>query len=120
MVHAFRSRRPGGNEIGDHQIAITGTYNLEHKVTVEWEQVTSIVDMERLCLRLPDRPYSRAEIRSLISGHFLELDEQLPPTKIGEYRISPTALNDVLRALENSKILTRRGETWVPKKIGDE
>jgi hypothetical protein len=120
MAHAFRSRKSGREAPGTNGLCVSGTYNIEEKVTVEWERVVAIGEMVALIQRLPNRLYSRRELRSFISGHFRDSDDSLPHTKISKYRISGGSLNALLDALECEGALAQR-ETesglacWAPK-----
>lgn len=120
MVQAFRSQTKNRSDIGANEIAVSGTYSLEQKITVEWERAVETAALVDVARRLPGRLYSRDEIRFFLSGWFRTLDPDLPDTKISEYRISSRSLKEILGILEDHDALQQRGNeedgTWEPIK----
>ena len=119
MVHAFRSHTTNSRSTSTCELRVTGTYNMDQKITVEWECLTVVDALIELFKRLPKRPYVETGIRSFVSGHFYKLDRNLPDTKISEYRVSPQSLSQILEAPEMHDVMQRDGgdnvRTWTPK-----
>ncbi len=118
MAHAFRSKTKNSQNANAYEIRVTGTYNMDQKVTVEWEYLTVVDELVELFRRLPTRSYTETEIRFFVSGHFYKLDRNLPDTKISEYRVSPQSMVRILETLEMRDVLQRSGDgdlrTWTP------
>ena len=100
---------------------VTGTYNMDQKVTVEWECLAVVDELTELIRRLPARSYTETEIRFFVSGHFYKLDGNLPDTKISEYRVSPQSLVQILETLEIRGVLQQSGgddlRAWTPTQL---
>ncbi len=119
MAQAFRSRKQIRNDLNSNQLIMSGTYELD-KVVVEWERIVAIDELVKLFLRLSDRTYEKSELRFYVSGYLRDSDENLPDSKIRDYRVSIKSLNQVLKVLEaNGAIIKSACEgnppKWTPK-----
>ncbi len=113
MANALRRRAPvRSHKPSGKFVSIAGTYNIDLKITVEWERELGLAEIETLMLPFLGEPRGDREIRALLSGYLHETDTDLLPGKVSKYRIAPNSLRSLLDALEaRGAIMLANGTT---------
>ncbi len=115
MAQAFRKRfSDTGIDIAQEQaLKVQGTYNLDLKVTVEWERSVTIGEVAKVLEPVLSQACELKTIRHHLAGHFRSTDEFLPPGKISKYRISRQSAQMVVDALcEAGWLLSTDDSRW--------
>jgi hypothetical protein len=101
MANALRRRAPArSRQPSGESVSVKGTYNIDLKITVEWERALGLCEVETLLLPFLGEARGTKDIRAFLSGHLRESDGDLLPGKISRYRIAPNSLRSLLETLE--------------------
>lgn len=116
MANALRRRAPARSRqsairAGGESVSINGSYNIDLKITVEWQRELGTREIEALLVAFLDEPRSPRDVRAFLSGHLRASDADLLPGKISRYRIAPNSLRALLGILETRGTITRHAGT---------
>lgn len=106
MAQAFRSkkgdpsREPPGNTL-----RVSGCYNHDHKVVVEWEMFLDDGDLLALTGELPTGPLTYDAVRLLASSWCQTRDTSLTAMRFTHYRISRDSAFAIIAWAEDRGIL---------------
>lgn len=114
MANALRRRAPArraGVAAGVEVVSVSGTYNIDLKITVEWAREMPITEIEAPLVAFLGEPRGTREIGAFLSGYLRETDDELLPGKVSKYRIAPKSLRALLDVLEMRGAIARESGT---------
>ncbi len=109
---------------------LRGTYSMEQKITVEWENEIELDSFYELLERVLSEPRSFRVLRAHVSGCLKAIDLDLPPGKISRYRVSDASFRQGLESLQSAGLVRSvpgddretacktRDELWVLARTG--
>lgn len=111
MAQAHRSRHSADTPVPGSELILRGTYNIDLKVTVEWERHMTLNQLAEFLLPFLYHERDVAEIRHHISGQLKATDEKLPSGRISKYRLSQQSTIKAIETLSAAGLLRQTGQT---------
>lgn len=106
MAQAYRSRLQKNRTLASGHIRVTGCYNLDYKVAVEWELDLDEGLVRDMIFELPDGELRFENVRASFSASCLDRQRELPTGFITNFRLNRQSTFDLLEAgIERSLLI---------------
>lgn len=115
MAQAFRSKKGAtSGEPPDRALRVSGCYNHDHKVVVEWERFLDEDDLLALIGELPTGRLTFEAIRLVASSWCQVHDASLATMRFTHYRINRESAGAIIAWAEDRGILVAEGQADLP------